>query len=99
MGGQAGVAAAACRCVFVCVTVLLGRLRGGWADVHTADKEARCTGAAARLDAVQGAHQWQSLRGVCVISKVCILMDVKNEAETKPPAAASFAQRAAPLWR
>lgn len=99
MGGQGSVAAAASRCVFVCVTVLLGRPRGWWADVHTADKEARWAGAAARLDAVQGAHQWESLRDVCVITKVCILVNVKNEAAAKPPAAAWFARRAAPLWR
>lgn len=78
MGGQGSVAAAASRCVFVCVTILLGRPRGWWADVHTADKEARWVGAAARLDAVQGAHQWESLRDVCVITKVCILVNVKN---------------------
>lgn len=43
--------------VCVHVTVLLGRLRGGWADVHTAYKEAHCADAAARLDTIQGAHQ------------------------------------------
>lgn len=61
MGGWASVAAAACQRV----TVLLERLRGGRADVHAADTEARCAGAAARLDADQGAPQWESLRGVC----------------------------------
>lgn len=85
MGGQASVAAAASPCVFVCVTVLLGRLRGGWADVHTADNEARCAGAGARLDAVQGAHQWESPRGVCVISKVCTLVNVKDETAGRGP--------------
>lgn len=76
-----------CAGVPLCVTVLLGRLRGGWADVPTADREAHCAGAAARLDAVQGAHRWEGLRGVCVISKVRMLINGKNEA-AKPPAAA-----------